>query len=75
VEHVFQPEPVIGYYGSHTWINAEIGIEIYKDFRDRYVYCAIIKLVDGKVPTTDPRELKRCSEVKVEDQGWTENQG
>lgn len=63
-EYGFQSEPVVGYYGIHTWISAEIGIEINQDFRDRDIFCLIVKLIDGKVPTSDSRELKQVEFIK-----------
>lgn len=57
-QYGFRPDPLVGYYGSHTWINADRGITLNQDFRDRDIYCSVVKLIDGKLPTDDKRELK-----------------
>ena len=59
-EFGFQPDPIIGYAGSSTWINADRGIELSQDARDRDISCCLLRLIDGKIPTYSPHDLERA---------------
>ena len=59
-EYGFRTDPIEEDYGaSQIWIGADRGVRLYWDYQFNDISCSIIKLIDGKIPTFEKRDLKR----------------
>jgi hypothetical protein len=60
-EYGFGPHPVYAvesWLGLYTWMSVDRGIQFILDSRDIGPYCYVIKLIDGKIPTTDDKMVQ-----------------
>lgn len=59
-EYGFRTDPIEEDYGaSQTWIGTDRGVRLYWDYQFNDISCSVIKLIDGKIPTFEKRDLKR----------------
>src|SRR5262249_47069206 len=61
-EYGFGPHPVYAvdlWLGLYTWMSADRGIQLVLDGRDIDLYCYMIRLIDGKIPTTDKKMVQK----------------
>lgn len=50
---------VRGWFTTYTWIREDLGIQLTVETRDVNIYCDLVGLIDGKIPTTDKYVLKK----------------
>jgi hypothetical protein len=50
---------VRGWFTTYTWIREDLGIQLTVETRDVNIYCDLVGLINGKIPTTDKYVLKK----------------
>lgn len=61
-EYGFQTRPVFamaGWFAIYTWMGTDRGVQLVLNYRDMDVDCKMVRLIDGKIPTTNKHLLKR----------------
>ena len=61
-EYGFGPHPVFAvelWLYIYTWMSADRGIQLILDSRDIDLYCYMVRLIDGKIPTTEKKMVQK----------------